>query len=98
MEGVTRNFATLTEMLAQCPDVAAVAINTPPQVRRSLAVEAIAAGKAVLLEKPPASTISELADMEDRAAAGEVPCSSPPGTRNTTPPWTPQRRRSRARE
>ncbi len=45
-------------------EVDAVAINSPPQARFALAREALVAGKHVLLEKPPAATLSELADLD----------------------------------
>ncbi len=44
-------------------DVEAVAVCTPPQVRHGIAREALLAGKSVLLEKPPAATLSELEDL-----------------------------------
>jgi D-galactose 1-dehydrogenase len=44
-------------------DLDAVAICTPPQVRHAIAREALEAGKHVLLEKPPAATLSELEDL-----------------------------------
>ena len=58
------SFRTLGEMLAAVPALDAVAICTPPQVRYELAREALLAGKGVLLEKPPAATISELAHLQ----------------------------------
>ena len=54
------HFATLDQLLADAPDIDAVAICTPPQVRSALAAAALKAGKHVLLEKPPGATISEL--------------------------------------
>lgn len=57
------------ELLKQ-PELEAVAICTPPQVRHQIAREALLAGKSVLLEKPPAATLSELEDL--RKLAGEV--------------------------
>ena len=59
VDGV-QNFATLSEMLAALPDLDAVALCTPPHVRHALAAEALAAGKHVLLEKPPGATLSEI--------------------------------------
>jgi D-galactose 1-dehydrogenase len=50
-------------------DLDAVAICTPPQPRYAIARAALAAGKHVLLEKPPTATLSELADLEQLAAA-----------------------------
>lgn len=49
-------------------DVDAVAICTPPQVRHAIARAALLAGKDVMLEKPPAATLTELADLESLAA------------------------------
>lgn len=57
-------FRTPKEMYAAVPDLDAVAVCTPPQVRHAFAREALAAGKHVLLEKPSTATLSELADLE----------------------------------
>lgn len=65
-EGV-RSFRDHAEMLATMPDLDAVAICTPPQVRYEIARDALAAGKHVMLEKPPAATISELAHLQSLA-------------------------------
>lgn len=63
-------FATLGEMLDAMPGaVDAVSLSTPPRVRHAIAAEAIAAGLAVLLEKPPAATLGELEDLDARATA-----------------------------
>lgn len=51
----------------------AVAICTPPSVRRNIALECLGAGVHLLLEKPPTPTISEFADLKARAAtSGKV--------------------------
>ncbi|HEV2597874.1 Gfo/Idh/MocA family oxidoreductase [Sphingopyxis sp.] len=50
-------------------DIDAVAVNTPPQLRFDIAREALLAGKHVLLEKPPAGSLSALAELE-RIARG----------------------------
>jgi len=42
----------------------AVAICTPPTARHAIARDALAAGLAVLLEKPPAATLGETEDLE----------------------------------
>jgi D-galactose 1-dehydrogenase len=60
-------FKTPAEMYAAIPDLNSVAVCTPPQVRHATAREALAAGKHVMLEKPPAMTLSELADLTDFA-------------------------------
>lgn len=63
-------FPTLGALLAAMPGgVDAVALLTPPRVRRAIAAEAIAAGLAVLLEKPPAATLGALEDLAAQARA-----------------------------
>ena len=52
-------YPTTTELLQTHPEIEAVAICTPPQVRQAIAREAIEAGKHVFLEKPPAATLGE---------------------------------------
>jgi D-galactose 1-dehydrogenase len=70
--GLERIFTDHRDMFAM-GDLDAVAICTPPSVRHAIAREAIAAGKHVMLEKPPAATLSELEDLARRAAsAGRV--------------------------
>jgi D-galactose 1-dehydrogenase len=56
-------------MYAAMPDIDAVAVCTPPQMRHAHARAALAAGKHVLLEKPSTATLTELADLEAFAAA-----------------------------
>lgn len=56
-------FETLDELFASNVAVDAVALCTPPQVRRAQAALALAAGKHVMLEKPPGATVSELAPL-----------------------------------
>ncbi|MBM6594164.1 Gfo/Idh/MocA family protein [Microvirga pudoricolor] len=50
--------------LLKLPELEAVSICTPPQVRHEIARAALLAGKSVLLEKPPAATLSELQDLK----------------------------------
>ncbi|MGO4705174.1 Gfo/Idh/MocA family protein [Microvirga sp. 2MCAF38] len=57
-------FQDYREMLRALPDLEAVSICTPPQVRHQIARDALLAGKSVLLEKPPAATLSELEDLK----------------------------------
>ena len=54
------HFATIDDLLREGPAIDAVALCTPPQVRRVQALKALAAGKHVMLEKPPGATVSEL--------------------------------------
>ncbi len=61
-------FATPAEAYAALPDLDAVAICTPPNIRYAIAREALDAGKHVMLEKPPAPTVAEMRDLAARAA------------------------------
>jgi D-galactose 1-dehydrogenase len=65
--GVAHNglpvFRTAAELYAAMPEIGLVAICTPPGVRHSLVREALDAGKDVMMEKPPTTTISELDDI-----------------------------------
>ncbi len=63
VDGV-ENFATLTEMLAARPDIAVVSLCMPPAARFDPAAEAIAAGRHVMLEKPPGATLAECLDLQ----------------------------------
>ena len=54
---------TLEALLSSGPPVDAVALCTPPQLRRDLAAMALAAGKHVMLEKPPGVTLSEIGPL-----------------------------------
>jgi D-galactose 1-dehydrogenase len=60
------NFSDYRDVLAMA-EIDAVAICTPPQVRYRIARDAIAAGKHVLIEKPPAASLSELMDLAEAA-------------------------------
>ncbi|MDP9097339.1 MAG: Gfo/Idh/MocA family oxidoreductase [Pseudomonadota bacterium] len=59
VEGVPA-YGSLEALLAGGPAFDAVALCTPPQVRHGQAAMALAAGKHVLLEKPPGATVAEL--------------------------------------
>jgi D-galactose 1-dehydrogenase len=61
-------FSDLATMLAKRPDIGAVPLCMPPQARFPYAVEAQAAGRHVLLEKPPGATLSEVHELERLAA------------------------------
>jgi D-galactose 1-dehydrogenase len=65
-------YSSLSEMLAAHPEIDAISICTPPQVRQAIAREAIAAGKHVFLEKPPAATIGEAEAIRNMAQAAGV--------------------------
>jgi len=66
-------FHDLSELLASSVSFDAVAICTPPEARTDIARQALAAGKDVMLEKPPAPTVAEMNDLAGLAvAAGRV--------------------------
>lgn len=62
------HFATLEELLERGPPIDAVSLCTPPQVRRAQAAAALAAGKHVMLEKPPGTGVAELDPLIAMAA------------------------------
>jgi predicted dehydrogenase len=71
IEGVP-NFPDLDRYLSEGP-AAAVALCVPPEARTGMALKALAAGRDVLLEKPPAATLGEVDLMVAAArAAGAV--------------------------
>ena len=57
------HFPTIDALLNHGPEIDAVALCTPPQVRHAQAVTALAARKHVMLEKPPGATVSEIAPL-----------------------------------
>lgn len=61
------HFSTIEDMLEHAPEIAAVAICTPPQARYRAARLALERGKHVLLEKPPCSSVIELQHLVDLA-------------------------------
>ncbi|WP_267381151.1 MULTISPECIES: Gfo/Idh/MocA family oxidoreductase [unclassified Sphingomonas] len=65
-------FHDIRELAASGVAVDAVALCTPPQVRRAIAQFAIEQGWHVFLEKPPAATLAEAIALRDAAAARGV--------------------------
>jgi len=61
------SFKDLPALIQALPDVSAVALCTPPQVRYEIAHYALEQGLHVLLEKPPGVTVSEVAALTDLA-------------------------------
>lgn len=66
------HFGSLAELLAQGPAVDAVAFCTPPQGRYELVRQALAAGKHVLVEKPPCANVGEASELVALAARQQV--------------------------
>ena len=71
VEGV-ENHADLAALLAARPDIPAVSLCQPPQVRFEAARAALLAGRHVMLEKPPGQTVAEVQALADLAAARGV--------------------------
>lgn len=72
VEGVP-TFQTQAELFEAIPDLEAVANCVPPAARPAMVREALDAGKNLLIEKPPAATISESDEMVAHARrAGRV--------------------------
>jgi D-galactose 1-dehydrogenase len=64
-------FALPRELYDKIRNLDAVAICTPPAVRHAIAREALAAGKHVLLEKPPTPTLAELSHLKSTAQSSK---------------------------
>ena len=71
VEGVP-HFKELADLIASGSAIDAVALCTPPQVRRAIAAQAIAQGWHVFLEKPPGATLAEVAQLQAAADAAKV--------------------------
>lgn len=65
------NFTDFDRFLAEGP-AGAVSLCVPPSVRTAMALKAIAAGRDVLLEKPPAATLGEVDQMAAAAKQAGV--------------------------
>ena len=63
------NYRDIADLLAADHGLDAVSICTPPVGRASIAMAAIDAGLHVMLEKPPAATLSEVARIAAHAVA-----------------------------
>jgi D-galactose 1-dehydrogenase len=61
------HFSSIEALLRDGLAIDAVALCTPPQGRHAQAAAAVAAGKHVLLEKPPGATLAELTALVEAA-------------------------------
>ena len=66
------SFTDFDAMLAKRTDIRVVSLCLPPVPRYDYAKRAIAAGRHVMLEKPPGATIAEVQDLAARADAAGV--------------------------
>ncbi|WP_345810785.1 Gfo/Idh/MocA family oxidoreductase [Paraburkholderia sp. PREW-6R] len=62
-----RNYHDIDALLAGEPELDAVSLCAPPQVRYAQARAALMAGKHVMLEKPPGASVSEVEALRDLA-------------------------------
>ena len=68
VEGVEA-FTDLAEMLEARPDIRVVSLCLPPVPRFAAAMQALEAGRHVMLEKPPGATLAECHALEAKARA-----------------------------
>lgn len=66
------SFTDVDAMLASRPDIPVISLCLPPVPRFEYAQKAIAAGRHVMLEKPPGATLAEVHALSDLAAAAGV--------------------------
>ena len=71
VDGVTA-YTDLDQMLADRPDIPVVSLCLPPVPRFAYAAKAIAAGRHVMLEKPPGATLAEVHLLQSMAADAGV--------------------------
>lgn len=71
LEGIEA-YRALPDLLAARPEVEVVSICVPPAPRFEVAMQAIAAGKHVMLEKPPGASLAECRALEAAAARAGV--------------------------
>ncbi len=67
-EGVARSFGNVGQMLRECPEIDAVSVIVPNKFHAPVALQALAAGKHVFCEKPPALNAREARAMAAAAA------------------------------
>ncbi|MDR1419724.1 MAG: Gfo/Idh/MocA family oxidoreductase [Treponema sp.] len=71
--GIPRVYEDLSRMLSGSPEIDAVSIVTPNKFHKPLALEALARGKHVYCEKPPALNAREMGEMLEAARkAGKI--------------------------
>ena len=71
VEGVP-SYSDFDAMLAERQDIRTISLCLPPVPRYDYAARAIAAGRHVMLEKPPGATLAEVQDLQTMAAARGV--------------------------
>jgi predicted dehydrogenase len=67
-EGIAKSFGDVGRMLRECPELDAVSVIVPNKFHAPVALQALAAGKHVFCEKPPAMNVREARAMAAAAA------------------------------
>ncbi|MDP5359400.1 MAG: Gfo/Idh/MocA family oxidoreductase [Paracoccaceae bacterium] len=67
-----QSFTDFDDMLAARPDIPVISLCLPPVPRYAYAAKAIAAGRHVMLEKPPGATLAEVYALSDMAQKAGV--------------------------
>jgi len=67
-EGIAKSFGDVGKMLRECPEIDAVSVIVPNKFHAPVALQAMAAGKHVFCEKPPAMNAREAKAMAVLAA------------------------------
>ena len=67
-EGIAKSFGEVAQMLKECPEIDAVSVIVPNKYHAPVALQALAAGKHVFCEKPPALNAKEMAVLQAAAA------------------------------
>ncbi len=65
-------YTDFDQMLAERPEIEVISLCLPPVPRYDYAAKAIAAGRHVMLEKPPGATLAEVHALADMAKAAGV--------------------------
>ena len=81
-------FTDFDAMLAARPDIRVISLCLPPVPRFDYAMQALRAGRHVMLEKPPGATLAECHAL----TAKQTVCRSTPLGIPDRPTWSPPRR------
>ncbi len=66
------SYTDIAQMLAARPDIGTVSLCLPPVPRFDTAQAVLAAGRNLMLEKPPGATLAEVHILQDMARAADV--------------------------
>ena len=66
------SYTDIADMLAARPDIGTVSLCLPPVPRFDAAQAVLAAGRNLMLEKPPGATLAEVHILQDMARAADV--------------------------